>query len=148
MEHWLGADPVILSRRIASRGGRMLRSAGVVLGAYILIGVLVVATDYVVGGLKPGDISPGQPPPAAYFVVSIITAPIYSAIGGYVCAVLAKAKPMQHVVALICFGQLMGIASVVMFWGKQPLWYGLGLLVLYPIMVWAGCKLRMRQARV
>jgi CHASE2 domain-containing sensor protein len=122
----------------------MLRSVGVVLGSYILIGILVVLTDSVLGqalGAKPGQ---GQPVPALYFVVSLFTAPFYSGIGGYVCARLAARAHWKHVIALVIFGELMGVASTVMFWGQQPVWYAAGLLVLFPVMVLAGGWLALR----
>ena len=46
--------------------------------------------------------------------------------------------------ALIGFGELMGIVSQVMNWNTVPHWYGIGLLILFPIGVWWGVSLRMR----
>jgi hypothetical protein len=77
-----------------------------------------------------------------YFVVSLFTAPLYSVIGGYIAAWLGRAQAQKCVIGLVIFGELMGIVSTVMFWGKQPLWYGLALLVLFPPAVWLGGRLR------
>jgi hypothetical protein len=125
----------------------MLRGIGAVLGGYISIGLLVVLTDKVIGGMNPGDWSPGQPVPTYYFVASIFTAPIYSILGGYICAWLAKASARQCVLALIIFGELMGLLSTVMFWRQQPHWYAFLLLLLYPPCVFLGGWLYGRRLR-
>jgi hypothetical protein len=123
----------------------MLRSIGAVLAGYIAIGILVVLTDQVVWKMNPGDWKPGQTVPAYYFVVSLFTAPLYSVFGGYLCAWLAKAKPWQHIIALVIFGELMGLASTVMAWKMQPHWYAFALLLLYPPCVFLGGYLRLRR---
>jgi hypothetical protein len=122
----------------------MLRSIGAVLAGYISIAILVVSTDFVIAGFKPGEYRPGQMPPAIYFVISLFTAPLYSVVGGYVCAWLARVCQNRHVLALIVFGEAMGVASAIAFRGQQPVWYGLALLVLYPPAVWLGGRLRVR----
>jgi len=124
----------------------MLRSTGAVLAGYIAIGILVVATDQLVGAINPGEYLSGQTPPTYYFVVSLFTAPIYSILGGYFCAWIAKVRRWKHVIALVLFGEAMGVVSMIVAWGKQPFWYGLALLVLYPPAVLLGGYLRIRKA--
>lgn len=118
------------------------------LAGYLVIGVLVVVTDRIMGTLGPGGYDPSKPSPPYYFVVSITTASLYSVLGGYVCAwlsVAAKLNPWKHVIGLVIFGELMGIASTVMYWGQQPAWYAFGLLLLYPLCVLFGGKLRLHK---
>jgi hypothetical protein len=124
----------------------MLRSIGAVLAGYVSVGILVVLTDKIVGGMNPGDWNPGQPVPSYYFVVSIFTAPIYSVFGGYLCAWLAKPHVISKcVLGLIIFGEIMGVASTVMTWKVAPHWYSFALLVLFPPCVWLGGLLRTRK---
>ncbi len=120
----------------------VLRNIGAVLAGYISIGVLVVATDTLLMSLNPGSHVEGQTPPVFYFVVSLFTAPLYSVVGGYITAWLGKAQARTCVIGLAIFGELMGIVSTVMFWGKQPLWYAIALLVLFPPAVLLGGWLR------
>ncbi len=120
----------------------MLRSIGVVLTSYISIGFLVVATDYLLAAIRPGEYAKGQTAPLSYFVISLCTAPLYSVLGGYLCAWLASMKPWAHVLGLAVFGEMMGVVSTVVFWGKQPHWYALALLVLYPAAVLIGASMR------
>jgi hypothetical protein len=79
-------------------------------------------------------------------VVSVFTAPLYSVFGGWLCGRIAKGRLWKHILALAIFGEAMGLVSTVMFWGKQPLWYALALLVLYPPAVFLGGYLSARRA--
>jgi hypothetical protein len=128
---------------MSSKFHGLMRAAGVVLTGYMSIGVLVVLTDMVVGKICPSNYVSGTTPPAFYFVVSLVAAPLYSVLGGWICARLSR-KPWRDAVALVIFGEIMGVASLAMTWNSQPHWYGLALLALYPPAVLLGAWLRMR----
>jgi len=123
----------------------VLRSVAAVLAGYVSIGVLVVLTDALVWAIRPGEYISGQAPPVYYYVISLFTVPLYTVLGGCLCAWIAKAKPWKHVLALVIFGEIMGVLSIAASWGKAPLWYGLALLVLYPPAIWFGGLLRLRR---
>lgn len=125
----------------------MVRSIGAVLAGYASIGVLVVLTDLAVAAVRPGEYLSlsAQTPPVYYFVVSLFTAPLYSVFGGWLCGRISKARLWNHILALAIFGEVMGVVSTVMFWGKQPLWYALALLLLYPPAVYLGGYLAKRR---
>jgi hypothetical protein len=42
------------------------------------------------------------------------------------------------------FGEIAGIVSTKLGWRIQPHWFAFALLVLFPIAVWAGSRLRTR----
>ena len=124
----------------------MLRRIGAVLAGYAAIAALVMLTDFVVAAIRPGEYISGQVPPAYYFVVSSFTAPLYALAGGYLCASIGRLKPWWNVTALVVFGEVMGVAATVMFWARQPWWYGLYLLAIYPPAVWLGGYVRLRRS--
>ncbi len=122
-----------------------------VIGGYFLTGILVVATDRLFALFVPGMDGTGNPP-AYYFALSLATDSLYSLVGGYYCAAIAAAggvvgNARKARWALIAFGESLGIASQAMFWNSVPHWYGIGLLILFPIGVWMGAGLRMRGKR-
>jgi hypothetical protein len=125
----------------------MLRTIAAVLAGYVSIGVLVVATDAIAAMLDP-SLSSKLAPPDNYLALTLITTSLYTLLGGYLCAVIAKAKHKQAALGLIGFGELMGLASVVMYWGRQPKWYGFSLLIVYPPLVWLGSRIRTRSEKV
>ncbi|MEO7144343.1 MAG: hypothetical protein ABI165_12670 [Bryobacteraceae bacterium] len=121
----------------------MLRLVISVLAGYAAIGALVVSTDQVFAALIPGFASAAMPP-VYYFYVSLATDSLYSIVGGYCCAAIARRRAQQATVGLIVFGELAGLVATVMLWHTAPHWFGLGLLILYPPAVWLGGMLRPR----
>jgi hypothetical protein len=123
----------------------MVRNIGAVLAGYVSIGILVVLTDLALAAIRPGEYLSGQVPPTWYFVVSLFTASLYSVFGGWLCGWIARARQWKPLLALAVFGELMGVISTIMFWGKQPWWYALALLILYPPAVFLGGYLFLRR---
>jgi hypothetical protein len=123
--------------------GRII--AAVALG-YIAIGALVVATDQLFAAVIPGFKSMAMPP-LYYFVISLGTDFLYSIVGGYLCSVIARARDKTATLALIVFGELIGVVSQIALWKTVPHWFGFGLLILYPPAIWIGYLLRSRSQR-
>jgi hypothetical protein len=122
-------------------GNEMIRIVGAVLAGYVAIGVLVVLTDQIFAVAVPG-FRATIPPPLYYFVIVTITDALYSIAGGYLCAVIARAAVRKATLSLMIFGEIMGVASTILQWHAEPHWAAIALLVLYPIAVWIGSKLR------
>ncbi len=120
----------------------MLRTVGAVLAGYIAIGVLVVLTDLIFAAAIPGFRAMATPPPN-YFVIVTCTDTLYSIAGGYLCAVIAGAAIRGATLGLMIFGEIMGAASTILQWHTQPHWAAVALLVLFPIAVWIGSRLRL-----
>lgn len=109
------------------------------LGAYILIGIAVLITDWIFSVFIPG-LSSGVNVPTYYFAVSLLTDTVYSFFAGAYCAMVAKQHRATAIILLLAFGEALGIGAQVMQRGKVPLWFAAGLLILYPPAVWFGAK--------
>ena|SRR5277367_5561100 len=84
--------------------------------------------------------------PLYYFAASLGTDFIYCIVGGYVCALIAEENRRRATLWLMAVGEVLGIVVQVVLWGVVPHWYGVGLLILYPLGVWIGSSLRGRRA--
>jgi hypothetical protein len=120
--------------------GRIVAAA---VAGYVAIGILVVLTDQVFAAVIPGFKSMTTPP-LYYFVASLGTDSLYSILGGYLCCVIARAGCRNATLMLMVLGEIIGVVSQVSLWQTVPHWFGIGLLILYPPMVWIGSLLRSR----
>lgn len=120
----------------------MWRTLLAVLAGWVLVGILVVLTDLVLTKLFPKEYVAGQVPPDHLTAVSLVTATLYSVAGGWLTARLAASRPWLHAGYLMVWGETMGLASLAMTWGQIQAWYQIGLLVLWPAAVAAGCWIR------
>jgi hypothetical protein len=119
----------------------MVRIAAAVLAGYVAVGVLVVLTDQIFAAAIPG-FRAMTTPPLYYFVIVTFTDALYSVAGGYLCAAIARGSLRAATLGLMIFGEIIGIVSTVLGWQIQPHWFALALLVLFPIAVWFGSRLR------
>ena len=123
----------------------MLRTVLAVLAGYAIIGVLVVGTDGLWVLANPAYRSMKNLP-GYYFQVSLAADCLYSVLGAYVCAIIAKRGARNAAWGLMAFGELMGLVSSIMYWNLQPHWWSVALLIAYPPLVWLGYRLRARSA--
>lgn len=124
--------------------GRMILA---ILTGYALIGVLVTIADKIFASVVPGF---GQvvTPPRYYFVVTLGTDFVFSIVGGYVCSWIARERSWEATWCLIALGETIGLGSQFLTWKTVPHWFGIGLLVLYPLAIWIGSRLRPEVAAV
>ena len=117
-----------------------MRTVIAVVAGFLGIGLLIRITDMLfarlVAGWNPKD------PPLYYFAVSLGTDFLYSIVGGYLCALIAEEHRRKATLWLIVLGEVLGVAVQVALWGVVPHWYGIGLLILYPLGIWIGSSLR------
>jgi hypothetical protein len=118
----------------------MLRAIAAAVLGYVFIGALIFGTDQVWAHVIPGFTETTKAPPT-YFAVSMLTDTIYSAIGGWLCAMIALGDK-RSTWALIIIGELAGVASTVYLWNTVPHWYSFFLLIAYPPAIWYGAKFR------
>jgi hypothetical protein len=112
-----------------------------ILSGYVLIGVLVTIMNRIFAMAVPGfNTVPNLP--HYYFLVTVGTDFIFSIIGGYVCSWIARERAYEGTLCLIALGETIGLAGQVLLWHSVPHWFGIGVLVLYPLAVWIGSKLR------
>jgi hypothetical protein len=119
----------------------MLRSVAAVVFGYLITGLLIVITDQIFELVIPGFKQMAMPPDS-YFAISIVTDALYSAVGGWTCASIAKTRIRDHVLALIVLGELVGVVSTVALWNTVPHYFSFALLAIYPPAVWLGFKLK------
>lgn len=56
---------------------------------------------------------------------------MWSVIGGYITAQVVSRKRWHHIVALVIWGELMGVVSAIATWGQIQSWYLIGLILLW-----------------
>lgn len=117
-----------------------MRTVIAVVGGFLGIGILIRITDMLFARLVAGW--DPKNPPLFYFAVSLGTDFLYSIVGGYLCALIAEEHRRKATLWLIVLGEVLGVAVQVALWGVVPHWYGIGLLILYPLGVWIGSSLR------
>jgi len=121
----------------------MWRAVLAPIAGYVAIGILVVFTDQLLS-LLTHIFDSGAPPPRYYYELSLLTDCLYTVLGGYLCAAIARQRARRAMLILIVGGGLVGIASVIALRRTQPHWFAIALLLVYPPAVWAGSRLRMR----
>ena len=125
----------------------MTKSILAVLGGWAAVGLLVVLTDVVLGRIYPQEYVQGKVPPDSLSAVSLATSVIYSVIGGWVTAWIAGRKRWAHILALILWGELMGISSAFFTWGKIQNWHQIGLILGWIPAVFLGGYLQIGHKR-
>lgn len=119
----------------------MRRMILAILAGYILIGVLVSVTDRLLAKFLPGFAAVPGHLTSSYFAVSLVTDFVYSVIGGYMCGRIAGERSWEATWCLIALGETIGVATQFVMWRVVPHWFGIGLLVVYPVAVWIGFRL-------
>jgi hypothetical protein len=66
---------------------------------------------------------------------------IYGALGGYVTARLAPARPMMHATILGVIGTVLGVLGIFAMWSYGNHWYPIALAVLAVPQTLAGARL-------
>src|ERR1700737_3888386 len=126
----------------------MLRNILAVIAGYVATGLLIFSTDQLFAALIPG-FKTMTTPPLHYFLISVVTATLYSNIGGFVFSRIAPPPVRRNAtLSLILLGELVGLVSTVFLWKIVPHWFSFALLLLYPPAVWLGFKLQSRQSHV
>ena len=117
-----------------------MRTVIAAISGFLAIGILVRITDMLFARLTTGW--DAKNPPLYYFAVSLGTDFVYSIVGGYLCALIAEGSRRTATLWLIVLGEILGVIVQIVLWSVVPHWYGVGLLILYPLGVWIGSALR------
>ncbi len=120
----------------------MLKSVGVVFGAYVFSVVLVLCTDPILSRLFPGDFVKGHVPSNSALAASTVLFFVISIFCAWVCARFAPGNAARHVLWFFLIGETMGIVATIPNWNKGwPHWYWLSWLIAWPVGCWIGLSL-------
>ena len=122
-----------------------LKSIGVVIGAFILVGVCHVLTDMVLegSGLFPPPESAAALNPS-YLGIAAVYRNLYNVLGGWVAARFASRAPVGHAIALGLIGAAAATAGTIAMWHLGAHWYPITLAVLALPSCWLGGLLAVR----
>ena len=128
----------------------MIRSFLVVLGSYVLVMIVVLATTLLAIRLfLPSDvIMPSFRETPAYLSANLLFSVIAALLGGWAAARMAHQQPLAHALALA--GLMFGVAMFSLLQGviDQPAWYGLVLALVMPLVALLGGWLRTLNIKV
>jgi len=116
-----------------------LKSIGVVIGAFVLVGALHVLTDM---ALEASGLFPPQNTPEAlgpgYLGAAVVYRNLYNVLGGWVAARFAPRAPVGHAIALGLIGAAAATAGTIAMWHLGAHWYPVTLAVLALPSCWLG----------
>ena len=118
----------------------IIRSIGAVVAGIVTVVALSTGTDFVL----EHSILPEMNTPAAsprLLALALAYRVIYGALGGYVTARLAPARPMMHATILGVIGTVLGVLGIVTMWRFGNHWYPIALAVLAVPQTLAGARL-------
>lgn len=124
----------------------ILKSIGAVLAAFIAVGVVTTATDYVFEpflGIASVSIS-------LVFAWMVIYRFIYDTLGCYLVARLAPNHPIRHVWIVGILGLVIGLTGTILLVGNPaagPLWYGIVVALSSLLSAWLGARLYLKDPR-
>lgn len=124
----------------------MLKSAGVVIGCYVLSIILVLSTDLLLMRLFPGDFVDGRIPSDTALMTSTMLFFLVATFCAWLCARVAPGRAARHVLWFFIVGEAMGIVFTVLNWGKGwPHWYWVSWLLAWPVSCYVGLLLAKRR---
>jgi hypothetical protein len=137
---------VILRAFLALAAGFAVMVA-LTIGLAALVAQIVPSWAHVEGKVPPelpeGDLRPlGLQP--GYAFVSLGSAFLAAAAGGYLTAWVAAANPLIHALALAMVVLALAALSALQSRGKQPVWFALAQVAISPLGVLAGGLVRLR----
>ena len=118
----------------------MLRSTLAVIAGFVLWTVLWLAANAVMTAAMPDSFNEdGISDDNAIMIVSILLSVVFSVLGGYTTAMVAKVNEMKPVVILAVLELVVGIIVEISYWDVIPVWYHVTFLVLLvPSIVFGG----------
>jgi len=115
-----------------------LKSTGAVFAGMLTIVVLSTATDAVLE--KLGIFPPLE---KGLFIpwmlaLALVYRSVYAIAGGFITAMLAPKRPMQHAIILGGIGVVISIIGVFVAWDMSPHWYPIALVLTALPCTWLG----------
>jgi len=123
---------------------KLLRSVASVVVSYIVVYGIVFCSDPILAHLFPGQYVAGKVPPVFLLWISTGIFALATLLGGWLCALISPAKPGTHLFVLFLIGEVLGLFFTARMWGAWPHWYSLAWLIVWPVFLWIGARLRGR----
>lgn len=143
MPHFCGALLFLERKEREVVNKKMVKSILAIVVGFILVGVLSIGTDLI---LEATHIFPPISEPQAYtwklLLLALIFRTVYAGIGGYITAILAPNKKMEHVIILAAIGLIVAIIGALSHTNLGNVWYPISLAILSPIAVVLGAKIK------
>jgi len=105
----------------------MIRSVLAVLGSYVFLAVAIFVLFAIAMFDVPKDFDPDKlKPTTAFLVVSILWGFACAIAAGYLAGLLAGRRPLEHALGLAVVAGLIGVISLAVNLGSEPVGYQLG----------------------
>jgi amino acid transporter len=116
----------------------MIRSVLAVGAGFAASGAFMILSGLMMAFLSGESTGSASAATAKLAAVCLLLAFLYGGMGGWFCVRIARREPAKHLLALVALGELLLAASLAAFWGRQPVWYGVGLLAVFAPAVFLG----------
>jgi hypothetical protein len=124
----------------------MLRSILAVVAGFLVIGALAGLTDLAVRAMVPGLFAPnGAVTDPMLLGVTEVYVFVYATFGCWLCARIARRRPMFHALVLGVLGLIFNVVGSSMTWQLYPAWYHVVALILVMPAAWLGGWIAERQ---
>lgn len=135
---------------MTSKGGEkmkktLLKSIGAIVAGFVVVFLLSVGADVI---LESTHVFPPITNPAEYTWQMLLFALIYrlafTAVGGYVTALLSPNKPMKHALILAIIGFIFSLGGSIAYLDKPNVWYPILLTIFSPLVLLGGARIKAR----
>ena len=127
----------------------MARNILSVLAGFVVWTVLWLASNAAIAAAVPSAFGEdGSTDNAAILVLFLVLSVVFSIVAGYLCARLARTKPMRLAWSLGVLLLAVGIFVQLQFWDLMPLWYHLIFLALLVPGTLLGAKMHLNRTRL
>ncbi len=127
----------------------MVRNILSVLAGFAVWTVLWLTSNAAMAAAVPSAFAAdGSTNSAGMLVLLLVFSVVFSIVAGYLCAMLARQKPMRLAWILGVLLLVVGIVVQLQFWDVMPLWYHLIFLALLLPATLFGAKIQIGRARM
>jgi len=124
----------------------MLRSVLAIIVGFVVIFCLVGPTDLLMHSLFPGRFAAnGAVSDTTVLALTEIYVFIYAVFGCYLCARIARRRPMLHALILGAMGLVLNVVASSMMWSLYPAWYHIVAILVAMPAAWVGGRIAERQ---
>jgi hypothetical protein len=124
----------------------MVRSTGVIVLGFFMIGAFSFGADALMRSLMPGAFdAAGRVDSTPVLLLIIAYVGVFATAGCYLTARLAPRHPMLHAMILGALGLIFNVVGTINFWETAPAWYHIVSLILVLPYAWLGGQLRVRE---